>query len=538
MEKSVFLRLRNVSKIYPNGVQAVYDYNLDVAPKEFIVFVGPSGCGKSTTLRMIAGLEDVTAGDVYIDQRLANNLSPKERDIAMVFQSYALYPHMNVYHNLAFGLRMLKIQEAVLDQKGQTVTALDLNRIAKIKKSLLTIEQDLIKINKVQVNAARIIDLEKQTSVIEQLNAMELSLEEEKTKKQNELAFYLETPVPTYRYRPYTKQEIDEKARRAAQVLDIENYLFSRPRELSGGQRQRVALGRSIVRNAKLFLMDEPLSNLDAKLRLSMRSEIVSLHRALHATTVYVTHDQIEAMTMADRIVVMKDGYIQQIGTPLDIYHHPVNIFVATFMGSPAMNIIPSTYEKGRVMLNNQFLTLSTNKQISHDAFIQKQIETLLDRNQLLLKYIDSFKLELENVKNTFKMKRVNKKMNLRELELADNIKKIDQYQLFISAQNHSISLGLRPEDITLSLTTTSNQLQATIELSKEQKLYAGGIFIGGTHPASSGGAYNNIVFGFLGASMVNGKLEFKPNLQGKMKQISLQYWVNNVLFTRSFTND
>lgn len=307
---------------------------------------------------------------------------------------------------------------------------------------------------------------------------------------------------------------------------------------MSGGQRQRAALGRSIVRNAKLFLMDEPLSNLDAKLRLSMRSEIVSLHRALHATTVYVTHDQIEAMTMADRIVVMKDGYIQQIGTPLDIYHHPVNIFVATFMGSPAMNIIPSTYEKGRVMLNNQVLTLSTNKQISHDAFIQKQIETLLDRNQLLLKYIDSFKLELENEKNTFKMKRVNKKMNLRELELADNIKKIDQYQLFISAQNHSISLGLRPEDITLSLTTTSNQLQATIDLSKEQKLYAGGIFIGGTHPASSGGAYNNIVFGFLGASMVNGKLQFKPNLQGKMKQISFQYWLNNVLFTRSFTND
>ena len=240
------LRLENINKIYDNKVQAVFDFNLEIKDKEFIVFVGPSGCGKSTTLRMIAGLEEISSGSLYIDDVLENDVPSKDRDIAMVFQSYALYPHMSVYDNMAFGM--------------------------KIKK------------------------------------------------------------VP--------KDEIDKRIHEAARILEIEPYLKRKPKALSGGQRQRVALGRAIVRNAKVFLMDEPLSNLDAKLRVQMRSEIIKLHERIGATTIYVTHDQTEAMTMASRIVVMKDGYIQQIGAPKEIYEHPANMFVAGFLGSPAMNFI------------------------------------------------------------------------------------------------------------------------------------------------------------------------------------------------------
>ncbi len=248
------LSLKDINKIYDNNVQAVFDFNLDIYDKEFIVLVGPSGCGKSTTLRMIAGLEDITSGELKIDEKLVNNVAPKDRDIAMVFQSYALYPHMSVYDNMAFGLKLRKMP----------------------------------------------------------------------------------------------KNEIEDRVKEAARILEIDKYLDRKPKALSGGQRQRVALGRAIVRNAKVFLMDEPLSNLDAKLRVQMRSEIIKLHERLQATTIYVTHDQTEAMTMASRIVVMKDGYIQQIGAPKEIYNNPANMFVANFIGAPAMNFIHGKYENGR----------------------------------------------------------------------------------------------------------------------------------------------------------------------------------------------
>ena len=253
------LSLRHIDKIYDNNVQAVFDFNLEIKDKEFI-FVGPSGCGKSTTLRMIAGLEDISAGEFYIDDKLMNDVEPKDRDIAMVFQSYALYPHMSVYDNMAFGLKLKK------------------------------------------------------------------------------------TP----------KEEIDKRVREAARILEIEDYLDRKPKALSGGQRQRVALGRAIVRNAKVFLMDEPLSNLDAKLRVQMRSEIIKLHERINATTIYVTHDQTEAMTMADRIVVMKAGYIQQIGTPKEIYNNPKNMFVAGFLGAPATNFLQGTYQGNAFICNDQ----------------------------------------------------------------------------------------------------------------------------------------------------------------------------------------
>ena len=245
------LKFRNINKIYENKVQAVFDFNLDVEDKEFIVFVGPSGCGKSTTLRMVAGLEEISSGELYIDDVLVNDVVPKDRDIAMVFQNYALYPHMSVFDNMAFGLKLRKVPKA----------------------------------------------------------------------------------------------EIAERVHEAAEILGLEEYLNRKPKQLSGGQRQRVALGRAIVRSPKVFLMDEPLSNLDAKLRVQMRSEIAKIHQRVGATTIYVTHDQTEAMTMASRIVIMKDGYIQQIGTPKEVYNYPANIFVGGFIGSPAMNFFKGRLE-------------------------------------------------------------------------------------------------------------------------------------------------------------------------------------------------
>ena len=248
------VRLANVKKVYEGGVVAVHEMSLDVKEREFVVLVGPSGCGKSTTLRMIAGLEEVTSGEVFIDDKLVNDVPPKDRDIAMVFQNYALYPHMSVYENMAFGLKLRK----------------------------------------------------------------------------------------------FPKKEIDERVREAAAILGIEEYLDRKPKALSGGQRQRVAVGRAIVRKPKVFLFDEPLSNLDAKLRVQMRTEISKLHRRLGATMIYVTHDQTEAMTMGDKIVLMKDGFVQQIDAPLEIYAKPNNKFVAGFIGSPAMNFLDGSIEKGK----------------------------------------------------------------------------------------------------------------------------------------------------------------------------------------------
>lgn len=246
------ISLKNIYKVYPGDVTAVHDFNLEIEDKEFIILVGPSGCGKSTTLRMIAGLEEITKGDLKIGDRIVNDVPPKDRDIAMVFQNYALYPHMTVYKNMAFGLQLRKAPKA----------------------------------------------------------------------------------------------EIDEKVRNAAKILDIEHLLDRKPKALSGGQRQRVALGRAMVRDPAVFLLDEPLSNLDAKLRTAMRSEITKLHKRLGTTFVYVTHDQTEAMTMGDRIVVMKDGFIQQVDTPQNLYDSPKNVFVASFIGSPQMNMLPVTIEK------------------------------------------------------------------------------------------------------------------------------------------------------------------------------------------------
>ena len=260
-----YLALKNINKIYPNGYHAVHNFNLEIEKGEFVVFVGPSGCGKSTTLRMIAGLEDISSGEFLIDGQRANEKGPREREIAMVFQSYALYPQMTVFDNIAFGLTLQGVDEDI----------------------------------------------------------------------------------------------IEERVKNVARILGLSDYLDRLPRALSGGQRQRVAIGRAIIRKVGVFLMDEPLSNLDAKQRVTMRYEIAQIHQETGATTIYVTHDQTEAMTLADRIVVMKDGYVQQIGTPYQLYFEPENVFVAGFIGEPPMNFVRGKVESGCLAFGDNILDLS-----------------------------------------------------------------------------------------------------------------------------------------------------------------------------------
>ena len=292
-------------QITDEGVVAVQAFNLDIKDKEFIVLVGPSGCGKSTTLRMVAGLEEISDGELYIDGKKCNDVAPKDRDIAMVFQNYALYPHMTVYENMAFSLKLKKVD----------------------------------------------------------------------------------------------KDEIDRKVREAAEILDITQYLDRKPKALSGGQRQRVAIGRAIVRNPKVLLMDEPLSNLDAKLRNQMRAEIIKLRQKIDTTFIYVTHDQVEAMTLGDRIVIMKDGYIQQIGTPQEVFNHPVNLFVAGFIGTPQMNFFNAKLDNGKVTVQGHDIELTTDQKAAckdksgdvilgirpvHVSLADKGIEAKIDVTELM----------------------------------------------------------------------------------------------------------------------------------------------------------
>ncbi len=356
--QDAIISIQKVNKIYANHVQAVFDFSLDIKEREFIVLVGPSGCGKSTTLRMIAGLEDITAGDLYINGVYANDLEPKDRDVAMVFQSYALYPHMTVYQNLAFGLEM----------------------------------------------------------------------------------------------RHVPKPEIDERVHEAAKILELEDYLDRKPRALSGGQCQRVALGRAIVRNTKIFLMDEPLSNLDAKLRVQMRSELTRLHNELGATTIYVTHDQTEAMTMADRIVVMSKGYIQQIGTPKEIYNNPANVFVGTFIGSPAMNVIKATYDNGTIIFSNGSKIVLPKAKNAHDAFYNEEIERL---NEEINKRVENYCVSVDKKDpSVVNMKDPSDPEVAPYIEGDSLIKEmkdhIATYEEYLRTKKHPILFGIRPEDIHL----------------------------------------------------------------------------------------
>jgi len=365
----------NVNKIYDNDVQAVFDFNLEVKDKEFIVLVGPSGCGKSTTLRMLAGLEEITEGEIYIDDVLVNDVHPKNRNIAMVFQNYALYPHMTVYKNMAFALKM----------KG----------------------------------------------------------------------------LP--------KEEIDQRVKEAAHILALEEYLNRKPKALSGGQRQRVALGRAIVRTPKVFLMDEPLSNLDAKLRVQMRSEIIKIHKKVNATTIYVTHDQTEAMTMADRIVIMKDGYIQQIGTPKEVYNEPNNTFVGGFIGAPAMNFFSCRFKQGKLYIKNasdegqlgETVKLSDAQLQMISQYKEKKVADLKE----VLAQIETQKQELASMglneeeyltAETGKVSKKKKTKSKNEI-MRDHVVKINALKAHyleeietIGKDDFDLILGIRPEDIAI----------------------------------------------------------------------------------------
>ncbi len=391
------LSLRHVRKVYParhksagkgktkvarvnDDFVAVKDFTMEIEDGEFIVFVGPSGCGKSTTLRMIAGLEDISSGELYIGGKLMNNVEPRDRDIAMVFQSYALYPHMTAYENIAFGLRMRKISEPKLDEFGNNVIGKDVKKIKELTKRIARTEKDIAAADKCarrDVTAhlrmlsdevkretdedakskleARIASIDVEGDIRERSEAIKSEAEARLNKLKEELEYYQNTPVQLYVERHYTNAEIDEKVKWAAEILGITELLNSKPSEMSGGQRQRIALGRAMVRGAKVFLLDEPLSNLDAKLRTAMRSEIVKLHNALKTTFIYVTHDQIEAMTMGTRIVVLKDGYIQQIDTPTNLFDFPQNKFVAGFIGTPQMNFFNVTVKRDGGFLRTTF---------------------------------------------------------------------------------------------------------------------------------------------------------------------------------------
>ncbi len=382
-----FVSLRNINKVYPNGVHAVYDFNLEVNKHDFIALVGPSGCGKSTTLRMIAGLEDISAGSLYIDKVYSNFLQSKDRNIAMVFQSYALYPQMNVYDNIAFGLKIRKLP----------------------------------------------------------------------------------------------KSEIEERVYKAAEILDLGDYLDRKPKELSGGQMQRVALGRAIVRQADLFLMDEPLSNLDAKLRVQMRSEIIRIHNEVGATTIYVTHDQTEAMTMANIIVVMNKGFIQQIGKAIDVYNHPNNLFVATFIGSPAMNVLEADYNDGKITLDNGMeIKLGDEFKQRYSSFIQSRIDELQqaidgfddlsDETIARMKAAQIYRKEEKRIATETKKKFKwfsSKKDKLQEAE--EKRKALyDELNLLLvhyksSLNEAKVKVGIRPENVYVDDVDSSNKSQEIV---------------------------------------------------------------------------
>jgi len=381
------VRLENINKVYDNNVQAVFDFNLEIKNGEFIVLVGPSGCGKSTTLRMIAGLEEITEGNLYIDDVLSNYLLPKSRDIAMVFQNYALYPHMTVYQNMAFGLKN----------------------------------------------------------------------------------------------RHLPKEEIDQRVKEASAILNLDDYIKRKPKALSGGQQQRVALGRAIVRHAKVFLMDEPLSNLDAKLRVQMRSEIAKLHKRIGGITIYVTHDQTEAMTMADRIVVMNKGYIQQVGTPREIYNHPTNIFVAGFIGSPSMNFIDAGV-KGKTITVGDYKYDIDDSQYSKleklfDKALQKakvQLSNLdrnfFDRNEALekIKYLKG--LSEQNDETSAKIRSYEDYIEYLENgneERKKLVSLIDYLEKANYKENDNMVFGVRPEDIEISLEEKKGYVPCPVSITE-----------------------------------------------------------------------
>ena len=530
-----FVSLQGINKVYPNGVQAVYDFNLDINKNDFIVLVGPSGCGKSTTLRMVAGLEDISSGYLYIDGVLSNYLPSKSRDISMVFQSYALYPQMSVYENIAFPLRIRKYDKKKYDYElvyyKEVIELLDKEDIVQsiinsydkslnfgkpyeyistkyncLDGSAKYLLKEVLKLTKLEFIETEFINIK--DSIKEQYsNKLENRKETLKAKGKFVNDEFVYTDIngnEIYIKAKLTEQEIRNKVFEAATILDLGPYLDRLPKELSGGQMQRVALGRAIVRNAKVFLMDEPLSNLDAKLRVMMRSEIVRIHEQIGATTIYVTHDQTEAMTMATKIVVMSKGWVQQVGTPKEVYSKPNNLFVAKFIGSPAMNIFDGTYNDGTITLDDGFKVDFGEKLIlSHKKFYTKKIEeterllSLLDtdiegevtrtelakifsaksyaKNEKEAKDIDVLTYSKKKKKKIFAKKAV-KGFDLEETRSNLNEMLAKYKEAFTSS--HTIKLGIRPENIHVASTYKEKDKSASFVIEPNVVELLGGEYL------------------------------------------------------------
>ncbi len=473
-----FLKLDHLEKVYSNGEKAVYDFHLDIQENDFVVVVGPSGCGKSTTLRMIAGLEDISAGSIYMGDELLNYKPSKDRKMAIVFQSYALYPQMNVFDNIAFPLTINEYPFPVVNAPLKAASKLETLREELGAQGLLqALEETLAdksrKGNRKTKTADRFgIAPEAARLLLKAAKGPAEGFEDrlqallDKTRKEaktegvrlDEACQELDEAgnVKTV-FRKMKDWEIRRKVYETANVLDLLPYLDKLPKELSGGQMQRVALGRAIVKNVPVFLMDEPLSNLDAKLRLTMRSEIVKLHNKIGATTIYVTHDQTEAMTMATKIVVMSKGFIQQIGAPDEIYNHPANIFVARFIGSPSMNIVEFEFDRQAMTVQAEGMTIPVGEDFrrTHDDFYAAKEEIFrgltedYDRkaHEYLLKVLSATGETRTEIYGTAGAK---KKENIEQIyaaeaKIADS--KLQEIRKNLSG-NHKLLIGVRPERI------------------------------------------------------------------------------------------
>ena len=531
-EENVFLSLKHLEKIYPNGEKAVHDFSLDISKEEFIVIVGPSGCGKSTMLRMIAGLEDITSGDIYLEGELLNYKPSKDRKMAIVFQSYALYPQMNVFDNIAFPLTINKYPmpvrcgELFFWGEIQRKLAQDADAVCKAlreeaesrKSKRARAEKFALRCGISAEAADLLLELYRECGgtetgadwkekIAEKVEAGKRELAEKGAAADEEYYLVDENGKHLIENRKLTAFEIKQRVFETAEKLDLVPYLDKLPRELSGGQMQRVALGRAIIKNVPIFMMDEPLSNLDAKLRLTMRSEIVKLHHKIGATTIYVTHDQTEAMTMATRIVVMSRGFIQQIGTPKEIYNDPANIFVAQFIGSPSMNVFEAQYEKdGIINLGGMKICGGEKMRQIHDEFYKnatKEFEAMLENfdgaaQEKLLQILsctgESKKFGKVGVKKEKGLKKLFSLFKKQPVENAadkqaeivrEKCERLARY----TNSDHKVLLGIRPERV-------------LIEKCEEGKDYTGRSVVMPTVCELLGGEYN-IHFDFCGRDVV-----------------------------------
>ena len=579
--EEVFLSLKHLEKVYPNGEKAVYDFNLDIAKNEFIVIVGPSGCGKSTTLRMVAGLEDITSGDIYLGDELLNYKPSKDRHMAIVFQSYALYPQMTVFDNIAFPLTIntypAPVVNTVLLSCAQAREIIKGCGLAGVKDAIAKVDAQKPKFGERAENLATLLNVVLETAKLilklygsvsaddwkiiadkegeilsdwqaklsDAESAEQTKITESGKKLDGEFCELSEDGTRKIVQRKLTHYEIKTRVYETAEKLDLAPYLDKLPKELSGGQMQRVALGRAIVKNVPIFMMDEPLSNLDAKLRLTMRSEIVKLHNRINATTIYVTHDQTEAMTMASRIVVMSRGFIQQVGTPEEVYNNPANIFVARFIGSPTMNIFEMEFDRNEKMLvyGDFRLPVENGFEEKFDKFYESKCAEFSSINEnfdsgareKILKLL-SVTGEGKSVKNNSAKK---KNFVVRIIEFFKNLaaKKAEEdpwlKERAVAAEKFAalkaykengrkVFVGIRPERI-------------KIEKAEEGKTYKGANIVQPELTELLGGEYN-VYFEFCGKNMI-GKIDAKDKL-GQNDKIAVSFSADDLFVFDPITGD